>query len=112
MLAGEIASRGEWAMTRRSAALRSTCLTGIMALNVVMGAWSITVAGGASSPSNQAPVATSTPTQVATQAPTASATSTPTPQANVIGGYSNAVAVGANSSGTASVSCPNGEPLL
>jgi hypothetical protein len=66
-----------------------------------MGACSLTT-----STTPQAPVATST------AVPSATATATPAPQANVIGQFSNAVAVGTNTTGTASATCPSGEPLL
>ncbi len=101
-------------MARHSADRRLSRLAGILvavlALAMVIGACSIT--GGTGSTSNQAPLATTTPTQASTPAPTASPTSAPAPQASVIGVFSNAVAVGGNSSGTASASCAGGKPLL
>jgi hypothetical protein len=86
-------------------------LTGMLALVVVLGACSITASGGGS---NQAPVATNTaaPPATPTAPPAATATPTVAPQANVIGVFSNAVAVGSNSNGTASASCASGKPLL
>lgn len=83
----------------------------ILALAVALGACSITAAGGGSS---QTPVVTGTAAQsgAPTLAPAATATPTVAPQANVVGVFSNAVAVGSNSSGSASASCPSGKPLL
>jgi hypothetical protein len=84
-------------------------LTGALALVLTLGGCATAASGG---PTNQAPVATTTAIATATLPPTATATSAPTAQASVIAVTSSIVTVGANSSGSATASCPSGEPLL
>ena len=94
---------------RRIAHPKLAYLIGILALTLALGGCVIpSTATSTTGPTNQAPVATSLPTPLAT----ATATPAPKPQANVIGVFSSAVAVGSNSSGAATASCPSGEPLL
>jgi hypothetical protein len=77
---------------------------------VALGACSVTA-----STASTTPVATGSATAPAIQtaAPaTATPTSGPAPHAQVIGEFSNIVAIGSNTTGSASASCPNGMPLL
>ncbi len=94
-------------MPRSTIRLGVAGLASAVALAIVVGACSLTIGGATTSLH-----VSSTPSPGATATPNPTATALPQVQVQVIGEFSNAVAVGANTTGTATATCPNGMPLL